>query len=66
MAIKDTHKTVKNLIESGFTEKQAEAITLVVTESSERKIPTTDVILLILIFCMLVFSILNQLFPKRL
>jgi len=37
MATKDTHKTVKNLIESGFTEKQAETVTSVIQESLESK-----------------------------
>jgi len=36
MAILDTHKSVKRLVEKNFTEEQAETIVLVIQESLEQ------------------------------
>lgn len=67
MAIKDTHKAVKDLIEAGFTEKQAEAITSIVIESVTRKLSTSDFCFLgviLLLFLGLIFNMFAS-YPFR-
>ena len=59
MTIKDTHKVVKDLIESGFTEKQAETITSIIVESTIRNFSLVDYFLICIVILSFAGLLLN-------